>query len=294
MTCLNKNKENYQELYNEAMNLLPFSENFNENTLKHLMNKQARGRESVNTSHEQYEELKFMIQLPKKRRIRGLKYITAAVVTVVAVVGLLLGITQYGPMISGLPSQTAQKKSLNTIAVTSEFHITKSDEKVSDFLALNQDFVAKQGTDQCYNITPDFVADNSSYTIFKYDGSFASFLMFDGEIYQLGEYFGGSGVDSMALADLNQDNQYELYFTFSWGSGMHRSLVGYFDPITKKIIVIDYMHLNKNMMLTKNENGELCVNEVSKKEGSFDGLTSKAGEVIGTIVFNNGKVELNI
>ena len=54
------------------------------------------------------------------------------------------------------------------------------------------------------------------------------------------------------------------------------------------------MHLNKNMMLTKNENGELCVNEVSKKEGSFDGLTSKAGEVIGTIVFNNGKVELNI
>lgn len=46
------------------------------------------------------------------------------------------------------------------------------------------------------------------------------------EVFPLGADFGGSGVMSMCVAVLNGDRQPKLVFTYSWGSGVHRSLVG--------------------------------------------------------------------
>jgi hypothetical protein len=53
-----------------------------------------------------------------------------------------------------------------------------------------------------------------------------AYLIAGNEVFRLGESFGGCGVMSFCVADLDGDGQPELIFTHSWGSGIHRSLVG--------------------------------------------------------------------
>ncbi|MDE7265955.1 MAG: hypothetical protein K2N89_00615 [Lachnospiraceae bacterium] len=192
---------------------------------------------------------------------------------------------------------TSEKAALDTLAVESEMTIIPSDEQVSDFVAKNKDYVAMYETDECYNITPVFVAENSEYEVFKYSESDQSFIMYDGEIYSIGSYFGGYGITSMALADLDKNGEYELYYTFSWGSGIHRSQVGYFEPIRKEIHIFKYALVDYEMILTVNESGDLCVNSATFVDNDFDdsvNFTIKAQDFKGTINFENDRIELNI
>lgn len=120
--------------------------------------------------------------------------------------------------------------------------------------------------------------------------------MFDNDIYLLGKCFGGYGITSMALADLDGDYQYEFYFTFSWGSGIHRSQIGYFNPVTKKVIVFDYSLFFKDMMLTTNRDGDLLVNEADIEiyGVSFVDFTIKSTKLIGNIISKRDSITLNI
>ena len=134
-----------------------------------------------------------------------------------------------------------------------------SSEGVEEFLALQGEFKSGYDADTCYNITPEDIKQNSNYQIFKYNNSCASFLLYEDKVYPLGEWFGGLGVTSMALADLNSDGNPELYFTYSWGSGMHRSHAAYFDPVGKEMITFEYTHKNQDMMIIPNNEGGLSL-----------------------------------
>ena len=129
---------------------------------------------------------------------------------------------------------------------------------VNDFLKHLKEFQSGYTPDTCYNITPGFGA-NPDYSIFKFDASCASFLLYENEAYPLGEWFGGYGVTSMALADLNDDGRQELFFTYSFGSGLHRSHIAYFDPSLKQVVPVEYAHLNKDMIVAKNGTGGLSL-----------------------------------
>lgn len=176
------------------------------------------------------------------------------------------------------------KQALPVIAATSEMNFESTTKQVKDFLLLNEEFTTSYEMDTCFNITPDIISENSSYSIFKYSSSTASFVMYDNNVYPLGEYFGGLGVTSLALADLNKDKQYELYFTFSWGSGLHRSQIGYFDPASKQVNILGYSHNDKDMMLTKSDEGDLIVNEAIVEPSSFTDFTVKSGDMVGTLL----------
>lgn len=192
-------------------------------------------------------------------------------------------------------SPISEKTALDPLAPESELTIISSDTQVSDFLKKMQGFTTYYETDECYNITPDFVADNSDYSIFKYNNSTESFILYDGEIYSIGTCFGGFGITSMALADLDKDETYELYYTFSWGSGLHRSHVGYFEPINKEIHVFeDDALLNSDMILTVNNSGDLCVNSATLDMDDFVNFTIRAQDFIGTLDFDGNQVVLNI
>ena len=52
------------------------------------------------------------------------------------------------------------------------------------------------------------------------------YLVYRKQIYGLGGGFGGYGIMSMCVADLNGDGRPALLFSYSWGSGIHRSLIG--------------------------------------------------------------------
>jgi beta-lactamase regulating signal transducer with metallopeptidase domain len=165
---------------------------------------------------------------------------------------------------------------------------------VDAFLALNKDFQSGYDSDQCYNITPQLIEQNSDYTIFKYGASAASFLLYEGEIYPLGEWFGGNGVTSMALADMDSDGHSELFVTYSWGSGMHRSQVAYFNPASKQIQQVQYMHLNGDMALAANGDGGLSLYSAVLSNGTDFAHFDIAGQAfISNIVYADGQISIN-
>ena len=88
------------------------------------------------------------------------------------------------------------------------------------------------------NVTPKALKDKCSIYRFHYGkgGGLAgeAFLIYDGAVYPLGKGGGGWGVTEFAY--INQDGQDQLYFIYSWGSGMHHSHIGLFDFTTKQLM----------------------------------------------------------
>ncbi|MEV5029247.1 M56 family metallopeptidase [Paenibacillus sp. LPE1-1-1.1] len=172
--------------------------------------------------------------------------------------------------------------------------IVGTQDGVDAFLALQKDFKSGYDTDKCYNITPASIVENSDYRIFKYDKSSASFLLYGGEVYPLGEWFGGLGVTSMALADMDSDGVSELYFTYSWGSGLHRSHAAYFNPSAKGIVILPYTHLNEDMTLVDNRDGSLSLYEAAiSNMADFANFDTERTDFISDIVYENGQILLN-
>lgn len=165
---------------------------------------------------------------------------------------------------------------------------------VEEFLLLQGNFQSGYDADTCYNITPENIKQKSDYQVFKYNASSASFLLYEGNIHPLGEWFGGLGVTSMALADLDGDGKQELYFTYSWGSGIHRSHAAYFDPTDKQIIKFEYMHLNEDMMIAVNSDGEPSLyTAVISDLKDFVNFDIKKANYISDIVYQDGKILLS-
>ena len=63
--------------------------------------------------------------------------------------------------------------------------------------------------------------------IFMYD----TFLVTGSQVTPLGIGFGGMGVTSLAVTDLDRDGQPELLYTYSFGSGLHQSRIGMYAPV---------------------------------------------------------------
>lgn len=148
--------------------------------------------------------------------------------------------------------------------------------------------------DSCYNITSEYIRNNSDYKIFKYDKSGASFLLYENCIYPLGEWFGALGVTSTELADTNGDGREELYFTNSWGSGLHRSQAGYFDPALKEVIIFDYSYENEELIVAKNDEGRLSLyGAVTGKITDFSHFNLIGTAFVTDIVYANGKISLD-
>jgi hypothetical protein len=177
---------------------------------------------------------------------------------------------------------------------------------VEEFLILLGDFDSKnKGTltsgyahdyDTCYNITPEEIKlQKPGCRIFKFSESSLSVLQYEGDFYMLGESFGGLGVVDMKLADLNDDGEEELYFTYSWGSGLHRSHIAYFDFKEKTGRVIDYVYINNDMMIIEDEKGGLSLYHANiscdgKTDTYFIEYSLESGEFLGKLVYKDGSI----
>lgn len=112
--------------------------------------------------------------------------------------------------------------------------------------------------ENCYNITPDFVKENSDYKIFKFQDTAETYIIYENQIYKIGNNKRERGTTSFAIADINQDEKLELFYTYIWKvSEVSRTNVSYFDPITKKEIGIgeNYREEILTLMKTKDELG---------------------------------------
>jgi len=101
------------------------------------------------------------------------------------------------------------------------------------------------------DITPDDVYEKIGCQIFKDGVNCQSFLTYQGEIYALPGFFGGYGIMSLHACDFNNSGSYDLIFTTSWGSGMHRSEIWVFDFSRLEPQIIKGMIADEDIVLRK-------------------------------------------
>jgi hypothetical protein len=85
--------------------------------------------------------------------------------------------------------------------------------------------------------------------IFMYD----TFLVTGSQVTPLGIGFGGMGVTSLAVTDLDRNGQPELLYAYSFGSGIHQSRLGTYAPTLpgRGILEAGASFLNGDLKLVK-------------------------------------------
>ena len=172
--------------------------------------------------------------------------------------------------------------------VTFDMEPTKTG--VEEFLAKNPEIASRYVDDELYNITPSAITEKFGFTVFKFTKSCESYVVYKDKTYLLESSFGGPGTISFAAADLNKDGNYELYYTYSNGSGMNHAMVSCFDESEDTEFYFCSDYFEKDMTLAV-ENGRLCVYTAAYKDaGSFVSIKTEPKEKIGEIVYEYGVI----
>lgn len=172
------------------------------------------------------------------------------------------------------------------------FQMIPSSEGVEDFLKLLGGYRGDYDDEHCYNVTPEDIANNYNFSIFKFDKSCSSFLLYDDKVYPLGEWFGSHGVNSFAATDLNGDGRFELYFTGLKGSGIISAYVGYFDAASKEIVFFDFHDPFQTWMLDIDSDNTLCVYDADYHVKSNVDIEMSAREKAASIIFDGENISL--
>lgn len=184
------------------------------------------------------------------------------------------------------------KKGQTDTADTIVFQMTPSSAGVERFLKMLGEFHSGYDSDICFQVTPQEISDQYGFEIFKFDTSCASFLLYEEDVYPLGTWFGGYGVTSFAISDMNEDGDPELYFTYSWGSGIHRSQVGYFDTAAKELVSFEFADIGNDSLLKFDENNRLCVYRADCKVNSFVDIELSTTVKTAEILWDSEKISL--
>ncbi len=152
----------------------------------------------------------------------------------------------------------------------------------------------KKENESYVDITPEDIYKKIGCQIFKNSSTSESFLVYKNKIYPIGRGFGGFGIASIQLCDFNKDGQYDLIYTDSWGSGMHRWEIGLFDFATMKDGLIfsslgNTAYENEDVILEPvGENHfNLYTVKLNLKDNNFAKLDYSKEELIGEVTQEN-------
>lgn len=219
-----------------------------------------------------------------------------------AAAAIFFGVNQLGGsqekvdlLLSGSYSQADMTQN-GTAADCIAFHITPSleeDEKVIMHLntvaRTSKGFSTKESM-EWYRISPEDISEAYGITVYKDISGNCGALEYEGKYYAIGEFSGGLGVYSFAVADLNGDGMVELYYTFSWESG---NQIGYFDTATQSDTRLPFAYFSELELIA--ENGDLSVytaeTDVIASSVDID-LTSVAK--VGDIVFRTNSNTITV
>lgn len=148
-------------------------------------------------------------------------------------------------------------------------------------------------TSEYYNVTPSFINENSTYQIFKDANTGNTYLLYEEDIYKLGNSRDGDGVISFALADFNQDGMKELYFSYTWDTGVYRTNIAYFDAKDKKIKGFDNIYFKDKEVILLKIDDMLCAVEAEYTE-HIDKVNFKLSSrnILARITFENDEIIL--
>jgi hypothetical protein len=141
----------------------------------------------------------------------------------------------------------------------------KKNYSVEDFESIYKEYLTQSGkiktslTLKSYDITPADVKKELNCQIFKVNNNYDSYLIYKGELFEIGIGFGGFGVTSIKTCDFDANGQKDLVYTFSWGSGLHRSQIAIFDLSKKKETHLDFVQLMEDIQLVKISNNKFNI-----------------------------------
>ena len=150
-----------------------------------------------------------------------------------------------------------------------------------------------------YEITPKNVKDEIGCQIFKVNSTCETYVVNKSKVYAIGLGFGGFGVVSIETCDFDDNDEKDLIYTFSWGSGLHRSHIGILDFAKEQEEWLDFKQLNEDIMLEKisENNFKVYIAKVSSEDLDFIHLkltkqeqvanVKSLGEKIGVIKYSN-------
>lgn len=186
---------------------------------------------------------------------------------------------------------------------------TKEKESVKEFMSLLKDFetdeiISSYGDsfkeENCFNVTPSLVSEQTDMKIFKFSDSCASFVMMDNEIYYLCDYFGGYGFVNAVPCDFDNDGNKDLLVASSSGSGVHRSSISIFNSLSKEYTVI-YSALDTDLIVDAVKNSYVSEEfkvvslkflvhsaEIDINNNNIADLSFVSTGVIGSIEVENG------
>ena len=167
------------------------------------------------------------------------------------------------------------------------FEMTPSKTGVDEFLANNPTIKSSYKDDELFNITPQEITDKYGFKIFKYSQNCETYLEYQGEVHQLGTGWGGPGTVSFAIADLNGDKHYELYFTYSWGSGLNHAVIDCFDTSSSSVKFEGFDQYWSDDVVLAVENGKLGVFKAKYTSSGFVSIKAVPTEKLGEITADN-------
>lgn len=98
----------------------------------------------------------------------------------------------------------------------------------------------------------------------------------------------------MVLNDLNEDGKAELYFTYSWGSGIHRSHAAYFDPAIEQVVAFTYSKQDGDLLVTDNDKGGVSLYDAAVLTmDNFSNFDIKGSKRISDIIYRNNEIKLD-
>ena len=146
-----------------------------------------------------------------------------------------------------------------------------------------------------YDITPEDVKKDLNCQIFKINYSCDTFVICKSKLFLIGTGSGGYGTVSIKTCDFDKNGQKDLIYTYSWGSGLHRSQIGVYNLSDGKEEVLDFMIRDKDVVLEKISDTKFDVyiaDIVFMNESDLVHFKTIKREKVATIQAVNGKIEV--
>lgn len=196
-------------------------------------------------------------------------------------------------------SQTQPTISLSTGDHSPIHAFEPRQDRVDDFLKLADEIKFDKlprfyTDDSCANITPPLVFEKTGCLVFKYAKSSASYLQVGRQIFVLGESFGGHGLTDLQLCDFDRNGRLDLIYTYSWGSGLHRSHVDHFNLSTMVQSHLNYTNLNGDLYLSRvaDDHFELYQAAVSIENSDFARISLTRRDLLASVRSIDGVLQV--
>lgn len=139
-------------------------------------------------------------------------------------------------------------------------------------------------------ITPSDIWEKTKLQLFK-DSSSETFIVTNQKAVHIGNGFGGFGVTSAVPYDVNKDGILDLVYAYSWGSGIHRSIISWIDLKSFTEHVVGDMPESTGFrtydLILKMESKKIAVYRIASMDESKINMTL---EKVGILIWENNEL----